>query len=46
MKFAECFAEGYDLDDPLYVAWRGLKTTMAGPENFDSGSPSTEPAFP
>ena len=44
VKFAERLAEGYDVDDPLYVVWRGLKTTVAGPENFDSGSPLTDPA--
>ena len=27
-KFAERLAEGYDLDDPLYIAWRGLKTAV------------------
>ena len=42
MHFAERLAEGYDLNDPLLVAWRGLKTAVAGSENSGSGSLSTD----
>jgi hypothetical protein len=41
-KFAERLAEGYDLDDPLYVAWRGLKTAVTVSEHVSNDSPSTD----
>ena len=43
-KFAECLAEGYDLDDPLYVAWRGLTTAVTVSERFSNNSLSTDSA--
>ena len=41
-KFAERLAEGYDLDDPLYIAWRGLKMAVTIAEC--DASPSTDAA--
>lgn len=38
-EFTECLAEGYDLDDPLYVTWRVLETTVTVSEHFSNDSP-------
>ena len=38
-KFAECLAEGYDLDDPLYVTWRVIETAVTVSEHFNNDSP-------
>ena len=46
VKFAERLAEGYDLDDPLYVAWRGLKKAVTIPECSSSDSQSTSNPIP
>ena len=43
-KFSERLAEGYNLDDALYVAWRGLKTAVTISERFSNDSPSTDSA--
>ena len=42
MKFAERLAEGYDLEDPLYVAWRGLKTAVTVSECSEKDDPSID----
>ena len=42
VKFAERLAEGYDLEDPLYVAWRGLKTAVTVSECSEKDDPSID----
>ena len=42
VKVTEHLAEGYDLNDPLHGAWRGLKTAVAGSKNSGSSSLSMD----
>ena len=44
VKFAECLAEGYDLvDDPFYIAWRGLKSAVISEWSKNSTNTASNP---